>query len=233
MPSGSFSTSTWLMLLAVAFCSACASAGHLAEYEFNGRNLAAVTTAPPIPQVFTDDMWLPEGRAWWQTLVHVGTEIARDVQAEGARKKVEEASNNVDVAGLLSDQVLERSARLLRARPVESLEGADFEVETRVNEYGISASSWDGQASFFLNAEVLLIDSQSGRKIWDAQVDAKDPINPSRWWAGPNWGNLMTAGALARLSVEEIEVALKALADYSAERIADKLAEGLEEAGIR
>ncbi len=213
--------------------SACASAGRLAEYEFRGRSLAVVSTLPPHPQVIIEDLPEFEQRSWWEALIRAGTEVVRDAQAEGVGEKMARAAQTVDVSVLMADDVLARAARLLRATPVASSEGADFEVEIRVTEYGIKAGSWDANADFFIKAEVLLLDGQTGERIWDDQVDAFDPIDASRWGGRGALGNLITARALAELSVEEIEGALRDLARFSAVKVAEKLEAGLEKAGLR
>lgn len=220
-------------ILPALLLGACASAGRLAEYDFRDRDLAAVTTAPPRPQVFTQDLWDPEDRSWLARLVRVGSEIARDVQAAKAQEKIEAAAENVDVSALMADEVLTESARALRARPVESIRDADFEIETRVEEYGIRADSWTSDADFFIKARVYLMDSATGREVWNAKVEARDHINPNQWGMGGTMGNLITASALARLSQEEMEAALRSLARYSAGQVLEKLEDGLRKAGIR
>ena len=136
----------------------------------------------------------------------------------------------VDVAGLMGDRVLARSARLLRARPLDSSSDADFELEIRVRDYGIRADAWDAQADFFIRAEVLLLENATGSLVWKAGVEARDPINPNSWREGGALGNLITAQALASLSVEEMESALENLAVYSADRVIMELEEGLDRA---
>lgn len=203
--------------------SGCASSGRLKEFDFRERGLAVVTIAPPDPRVFTDDFIAAEDRSWFENLVRFGGRVARDAQAEEAGEKLARASEEVDVAGLMSDRVLERSARLLRARPLTSVEGADFELEVRVKEYGIRADSWDSSADFYIQAEVLLLDSQTGNRIWKEGVDARDPISSGSWAAGGPLGDLVTAQALGSLSVEEMKDALADLAIYSADRIFQEL----------
>ena len=221
---------TGVCSLAILLSSACASTGRLAEFDFRDTGLAVVTVAPPHPQVFTDDSHDPDERGWLRTLFRIGSEMARDAQAERAAEKLAEASHRVDVAGLMGERVLERSARLLRARPMDSASGADFELEIRVREYGIRADSWDAQADFFIHAEVLLLESPTGSLVWKAGVEARDPINPNSWSEGSALGTLITAQALAGLSVEEMEAALQNLAVYSADRITWELEEGLDRA---
>ena len=221
-------------LLLSLLVSGCVSlAGRLGEFDFRDRKLAVVTTAPPSPEVFTEDFWDSEERGWFRTLLRIGSEIARDVQANRAREKMEAAAQNVDVSALVADRALEQGARILRARPVGSVQEADFELEVRVKHYGIRANSWDAHADFFVDAEVFLFDSDTGDRIWKAGVDVREPINPSRWGWGGTAGNLITAQSLARLSVEEIERALEELAQFTADRVADRLAHGLEEARRR
>jgi hypothetical protein len=187
-----------------------------------------VTVAPPHPRVFTQDFYESEERGWLRSLLRIGSEMARDAQAERAGEKLAEASEEVDVAGLMADRVLERSARLLRARAVESVADAGFELEVRVREYGIRADSWDSHADFFIHAEVLLLESSTGTRIWKEDVESRDPINPGSWSSGGSLGNLITAQALGRLSVAEMREALEDLAVYSADRITSGLEEGLD-----
>jgi len=185
--------------------------------------LAVVTIAPPNPRVFTDDFIEAEDRSWFENLVRFGSKVARDAQAEEAGEKLAQASQEVDVAGLMADRVLEQSARLLRARPLTSLEGADFELEVRVKEYGIRADSWDSHADFYIQAEVLLLESGTGDRIWREEVDARDAISSGSWAGGGLLGDLVTAQALGSLSVEEMKAALADLAICSADRIFQEL----------
>lgn len=225
-----------LLCLAVSgagFVQGCASAGHLAEHDFRGRNVASVNLAPPRPQIFSEGSWSWEGRDLSTQLIRVGAEIAREVSVDDARERLEDAAETVDVATLMADRVLQEGARLLRAQPVTTIQEADFEIETRIERYGIQANSWDAQASFFIDAKVALFESASGRRIWDADVRATDPIDPSVWEAGGDLKNVITAMALARLSVEEMQLALEALAEYSAQAVVDALAQALERAGKR
>lgn len=222
----------WVLLFS-SLASGCAHAGRLGEFEFRDRALAVVTTAPPHPEVFTDSFWGPDDEGWVRALFRIGTEIARDIQAERAREKMEDAARNVDVSALVADRALEGAARVLRARPVTSVQDADFELEVRIEHYGIRAASWDANADFFVEAEVFLFDSETGDRIWKRGVDVEEPINPSRWGWGGSLGNIITAQALADLSVEEIEGALESLAFFTADAVADRLRDGLEAARRR
>jgi hypothetical protein len=217
--------------LAVA-TSACASAGHLAEYDFRDRPVAVVTVAPPHPDVFTgDDFWFAEP-GLLEAVVRVAADIVREAEAERARARLDSAVAVVDVAERMSARVLEQGARQLRGQPVGSVQEADFEIELRVQRYGIQADSWDDQARFVIEAEVLLLEGETGREIWSADVDEREQVSSGTLgWALPDAvGGAVTAGQLASLSVAEMARALESLADYCADRMVEKLRRGLDKA---
>jgi hypothetical protein len=216
--------------LLAGLLAGCASAGRLGEYDFRNRTVGVVTVAPPEPQVFTGDFFGPGGGTWLEALVRVGTEIARDVQAERAGRRMAEAVERVDVATLMAERVLIRSARLLRSHPVESIQEADFEMEVRVREYGLRAASWDARAHFFVEAEAFLLEGETGERIWRTKVEAEEPVTPGHWGGSGALGNVVTARALGSLSVEEIEGILRSLAEFSADKVAEKLEAGLRRA---
>lgn len=218
------------ILLLLVTATACASAGRLGEFDFRDRTIGVVTTAPPRPQVFTSDFFGPGGGGWFKDLLRIGTEIAKEREAEEAREKLQQAVDRVDVAALMADRALAGGARLLRARPADSVRDADFELEILIEEYGIEANSWDSQANFFVKSEVFLYDVMSGDLIWKAGVEESDPINPGSWGASVAVGNILTAQALGSLSVEDMELALESLATYAADHMTEKLREGLQKA---
>jgi len=183
--------------------------------------------------VIDDSFEEEEDRKWWQELLHLGSHVARDYQADQVGEKLWRAADSVDIAGLTADGVLERAADLLRGRPVESIQESDFQIEIRIKEYGIAAGSWDARAFFFVKADVFILDGETGRRIWKESVDASDPVNPHGWLFGGTLANLVSARELSNLSVSEIRDALVGLADYSAVKVAEKLEAGLEKAGVR
>lgn len=212
--------------------SGCASAGRLAEYDFTDRSLSVVTTTPPRPEILSGDDVDLSGESVAGALLRIGTGIAKEVQAGKARARIDSAVVSVDVAGRLADRVLEQGARQLRARPVPDAGAGEYELEVRVRKYGIEADDWDSQARFFMEADVFLLDGASGSEIWKARVKEHEDINRNAWGMEPAGvvNDLVTAGALATLSVQEIERALEYLADYCGDRVVDKLRKGLRKA---
>lgn len=212
--------------------SGCASTGHLAEYDFPDGTLAVVTTAPPRPEVLTDDEWEIDDSSVLAALFSVGTRIARDVSAERARARLDSATARVDVSGRIADRVSEGANRILRTRPAERMADPDFELEVRVEKYGIEADELDGDAAFRIVARVILREAASGREIWKGAVSEEEPIRDSDWGNGPGSAvnNVATAAALMGLSVSEMERALESLGDFAADRIVEKLRKGYDKA---
>ena len=207
----------------------CASAGNLADYDFRDRSLGVVTLAPPHPDVFTDQVVDLDGTDLAGAIFRIGSDLLKESEAGKARARLDSAALAVDVPGRLGRRVLEDGARQLRARAVETTREADYEIEIRVERYGIEADSWDDQANFVLEAEVRLLDGPSGRRIWNARVSERDPVNDAVLGGGaPILGSVLTARALAGLSVPEMERAMEGLADYCADRMLDRLRRGLD-----
>lgn len=220
------------MALLVLTTSGCASAGRLGEYDFRDRTVAIVTVAPPHPDVFTEGDFRRGEQSVVEVFVRVAADIVREAEAERARARLDSAVAEVNVAHRMSDRVLEQGARQLRARSVKDVGQGDFEIEVRVKRYGIDAESWDDQARFLIDADVFLLDGESGRQIWKAHVDEHQEMSSGLLgWVLPDAvGSAITAGQLASLSVADMRRALESLADYCADRMIDKLRRGLEKA---
>lgn len=219
----------------VLLLSSCSNKQRLGEYDYRGRTLGLVTIAPPHPELLTGmdvdvDLDNPVGM-----LIRAGAEIAREVSAEEARARLDSAAAAIDVSDRMGGRVLRNAARHLRARPVESGDGAparvDYELEIRVRRYGIVADSWTSGAYFQIDADMLLLDGQTGRRIWEEDVRATDPVRHSSIGVGDrSVTSVVTAISLAEMSVEEIERALEGLADFAADHLIREFAEALDDA---
>lgn len=222
------------LLLVVAGAAGCSSLNHLDRFDFRDRTVVVVSDAPAQPDVLTGPhflMWMSGNPV--RDFVRAGARVIREVEAQALRERLVEASSQVDVAAAMEDQVLERGARYLGARPGDEEEEADFVLEVIVVEYGIDAESWDAAAHFYIEADATVIHAESGEEVWHREIGAREAIGPHIF--GNRWGvrDAVTAIMLADLSVEEIVVALESLADFSAYQISDRLREDLREARRR
>lgn len=214
-------------LLLPALSLSCRGTGRLEEFDFNDRTLAVRTSLPPQPAVLTGPWFLDWPDNPVEAVIRAGTRIAKEIEASDVRSRLDSASATVDIAGRLADRALNRAAFHLRAEPVADEREADFLVEILVREYGIDAEDWNAAAHFYVEAQLLLIDGRDGTQIWDTRVKSRDRMAPAIFGPGIV-RDVVTARALAAQSVEEITVSLERLADYSADRITERLREAME-----
>ena len=98
-----------------------------------------------------------------------------------------------------------------------------------VLEYGIDAERWDAAAHFYIEADITLLDTDSGVEVWRREIDAQERIGSAVFGPARAVRDVVTAASLADLDVEEIVVALESLADFSGRVITDELREDLRD----
>ena len=215
-----------------ATLAGCAHAGRLAEYDFRDRTLAVVAVIPPRPYVDTGDDVDLTGMNAVGAILKVGTSIYKESQAGKLRQRLDSASVALDLADRIAGTVLDRSARYLGARAVDTSLDADFQLEVDVEEYGVDAREWDDGARFHIKARMTLLD-RDGREVWEGKVDEDDQVTRSWFAVGSPGADIVTGRALGDLSIRELEAALNDVADYAADRLSEKLRSGVEKARDR
>jgi hypothetical protein len=218
-----------LLLAAVLALTGCAHTGRLSEYDFYDRTIAVVAEVPSRPYVDTGPDVDLTGLNPVGALIKVGTAIYKDTQAGRLRARLDSASVGLDLADRIAGGVLERSARYLGARAVDDSRDADFHLEVSIEEYGVDAREWEGGAYFRLQARLLLLDRE-GRVVWERSVDEEEPVTRGWFDPGSSAADVVTGRVLGQLSVAELQDALNGVADYAADRLAEKLREGMEKA---
>lgn len=210
------------VLLAVTLI-ACGSSNRLADYDFDGSTLAIVEAIPPVPDVFANDDFFFDADRPLRTAIRFGSRVIREVESQRLRRRLDSALAIVDVSALIAERTLDRSSIYLRSRPLDDPYTSDFVLDLRVSEYGIVADSWSAGAEFMISARLMLLDGDSGRRIWESDLNARDPVRGSVIGAGPAANDIVTAAVLSSLSVEEVASALQGLAEFSADRLAERL----------
>lgn len=222
-----FAPSVVTLLVTIPAVSGCAATQHLGEYDFRQKTLAVSTLAPPYPEVLSN-LWVSVDReSPLRSLIRAGAEIARHVSAEEARTRLDSAAVQVDVAGRMGRRVLQGAARQLRAQPTDRANDADYELQLRIKRYGIIAHSWSAAAYYDIDADLVLLDASTGRRIWKQHLHSKEPVG-ARVFAGRTVTNVVTAASLAGATTGDMKRALEQLADFAADRFEQKLAEALD-----
>lgn len=195
---------------------------HLAEYDFTDRTLAVVYFNAPAPELWTGGVDVDVDRDNpLEAVMSAGGRVVREVEARRARARLDSAAVRVDLAERMAERTLERASRYLGTRPVESEAEADYLLEVDLRRMGLDAGQ--RAAYLFVVGEAVLLDNRTGREIWNQEVDAHDRLTPGMFGSPDLLGNVVTAGALSTVTVDEFERFLGGLTDFTADRIAREL----------
>jgi hypothetical protein len=212
----------------IATLGGCANKQRLPQYDFRNRTIGVVSIAPARPEILSGVARTPGSDDPVERAIAIGSAIVMEVSARQALPRMETAAATVNVKDRMGDRVLESAARHLRAIPVASAGGADFEIEIRIHRYGITASSWRSDAEFLLDAELFLLDGATGRRIWKSRVSETSPVRALLASGDPAVDGAVSAIALSNMSTEEIQRQLESLADFSADHLVAELVRALD-----
>ena len=219
---------TFVLILTSIVITRCSS-NRLHEYEFNETTVAAMMATPPRAQIFSDSFYLgSEGLV--ETAIRIGTSIGKEIQLRQAQQRLDNAMAQVDIPEQIRKRTLEQSSEYLYFYPVEETKGADFLMMMKIKKYGIEAQSWDASVEFIIDLNVRLIDNVKHIEVWEKTIREKTAITGSIFGLGESFGNVLTASALSNLSEEEMITGFSHLADYTADRVAEKIEEDFIEA---
>lgn len=230
-PSGrrrAFPAAALVVLLLAAGPAACGAGHGLARYDFADRSLATVDLGTPRPMLLTDDYDVDAEQGALAAVLDAGSRAAKQVSARKARARLDSAASRLDMGERIASRVLQRGSRYLGARPVEESREADFLLELDVKDYGMDVRS-GREARLFVVAEAILLERRTGREVWSTQVRGRDRLMPAVDGVDDASSDILTAGGLARISVDEFERILQGLADVSADAVTDQLREDLRD----
>jgi len=218
-----------LFLLLVATLGACGGRHHLDQYDFAGRTVAVVFFGAPAPELRTGGYDV-DTRDPVSAVVTASGRVARELEARQARARLDEAARSLDLSSRMAERTLERASRYLGARPVTERGAADYLLEVDVRSLGLDARS--DHIALFVASEVVLLDAATGREIWSSHVHGSDPLSPDLVDGGVI-GDIISAGTLSQLTVDDFERVLARLADYAADQVARELRSDLRRARDR
>lgn len=201
----------------------CGSSNRLREYELRDKPTAAIMITPPHAQVVTESVDDGKTGSLLGEVIKIGTTIARDIEAQKAQERLNSAMLRVDIPERIREETLQKSAEYLYFRPINESKEADFVFIMDIKKYGIEAKSWDSSVYFRMNVKVRLIDNKSNVEIWKKSFKEKHPVKDSMFHLGETAGNVITGVALSKLSKKEMIAGFSNLADYMANRIAEKI----------
>ena len=124
----------------------------------------------------------------------------------------------VDVTERIVSQVLIQTASHLGFRPIADAAAADYLLHIDLRRYGFQANRYT-LTSFYLEAELQLIDHRTGKRIWKKKVRETQRAAEVLAELIPQLGKVFMVKDLARLSVEEMVLVLETTTDFTATRL--------------
>lgn len=210
--------------------AACGGKHYLNEYRFTERTLAVVFIEPPSPSLrhgwFSSG--IDSGSNAIQGIIQAGSKVAKELEARKAQRRLDSASQRVDLPTLLAARTGERANRYLSTSAAATSQQADYVLEMTMLSFGIDARS-EHQTRLFVKAEAVLTDRRTGREIWSEKVTGTDRLTP--FWIGNATvpSDVVNAIALNQITVDQFQQALEQLVAFTATRISDELREDLRD----
>lgn len=215
--------------LLLLLCSSCVQSNKLAQHPLDGKRVAVVSEIPLAPFADFDmtifdrvgqdvpiaNMGEPKSREIPPLVVHKSDYEAPQGPATEVHALIDSVLINFDMSMHMIDATHNRSASMMRFDPVADNEGADYQLEVKVEDYGIGADAWDGTAYFEVMGKVKLVEVASGATVWEGEVMEITPVSGALLQVGRPLDGLNTPAEMAQLSFLEMQSVLEGLAAYA------------------
>lgn len=215
--------SAFIITVMGIFLLQCSGVNRLREYELRDQTVTSVMAPAPRAQVFTDFYNMDEESNIVSTAIHIGTSIAKGVEAHNAQKRLDRAMERVDIPEIIRNETFTQCLDYLYMSEALEKKDADFVLLMKIKKYGIDAKSWFSNVEFKIEVEVRLIDNKAHREVWVKTIKEEEPITNHIFGLGTSANNVITAVALSELSEEEMATGFENLAVYVSGRIAEKI----------
>jgi hypothetical protein len=213
------------LLLVVAGCG---RKHYLGEYQFAGKSLALSFVDPPSPELLTGFYDLRPSTNPITNVMRAGGGVAKEIEARKASARLDSATRRVDIPARLAQRTLERTALYLGARPVQSVNDADFVIEINMRRFGIDARS-SHAAYLYTRAEAVLLDRRTGREIWSVDIHGNDRLTPWVFGTRSVPSSIFTAATIHNVTVSDFQEALEQLVTSSSNAITYQLRDKLRD----
>lgn len=149
-----------IVLLVGAGCTS----ARLEKSAFEGRSIAVTAAYPPAPQVRHPLMrlaarGLPTGR--------MGDEYRK---LKRLQTLLDGAAEDFDLPGRLAADVVRLAVPALGARPASSIKTADYVLDLRVYDYGLTVNGPVTNARFYIEAEARVYRPSSDEVVWKERL---------------------------------------------------------------
>ncbi len=208
---------------AVLLLSSCQTINRLDRYRIEGSTLAADMREPPRAELGIDYSVHIDAKNPIGTALSVGTSLLKASEAEKAEANMREALDSVDVPAIVLRETAKSAARALNADLVERSDRPDLLLDLDIREYGIEAPSWGSAVSLHMRIVATLYHTKSRDTIWRRAITVDDPASPQMFGVNNVVGDIVTAGVLSSLTVEELEEGFRTLALESARSLGRRL----------
>jgi hypothetical protein len=218
---------------AVLLLSSCTTVNNLDRYRIENASLAADMREPPQARLDIDYTVHFDARNPIGTALSVGTTLIKASEAEKAEANMRDALATVDVPAIVLRETARACAGALDARLVDRGQRADYLLDLDIREYGIQAPSWGSAVTLHLRMVASLYHTRSRDIVWRRAITIDDPASPQMFGVGHIVGDIVTAGVLSSLTVDELEEGFRALALESARSLTRKLERDFYRASFR
>ncbi len=211
------------LIAVIVLATGCGGANSLNKVDFEARTVAVVAEVPGAPYI--TDVLL--GNTSWNTygLNHpmlFDLSILMKDKRKSVRARLDSALAYVDVTERIVSQVLIQTASHLGCRPIADAAAADYVLHIDLRRYGFQANR-HMLTSFYLEAELQLIDNRNGKRIWKKKMRETERAAEVLVDLIPQLGKVFLVKDLARLSVEEMVLVLETTIDFTAARLTTAL----------
>ena len=237
-------------LCCILFIVGCSSTDELATHSLEDRTVAILSDMPEAPFVdfdmtIFDRVGSNESPAFESPTISrrpgrpvippivVGSPVETDPLDATPRTPVHRLIDSVLVTRPMSDQIISyveaRGIQQFRFSPSASSNEADYLLKIEVEDYGIGADSWETPVYYELIARVTLIEQESGKPIWQDEIESLSTMPKALLKAGLPQGNAETPALLSQKTHEEMTVIIDALARFSADQLTSSLREAYQQ----